>query len=153
VNGSFGLFGADLIGETRMPTIAWDPSMSTGLESVDAQHRQLIAWLNDLLVAVSEGRGRSEVAVVLDQLENYSATHFSHEEACMARFNCPVAAQNIAAHKEFVRTFTGLREEFDRDGATAHLVVRVETQLMHWLTSHIKRTDARLAACVPRKVA
>jgi hemerythrin len=136
-----------------MPTIAWDPSMSTGIESVDAQHRQLIAWLNDLLAAVSEGRGRSEVAVVLDRLESYSATHFSHEEGCMAKYNCPVAAQNIAEHKEFVKTFTALREDFDRDGATAQLIVRVETQLMRWLTSHIKRTDTRLAACVPRKVA
>jgi hemerythrin-like metal-binding protein len=149
----FGLFGADLIGETRMPTIAWDPSMSTGLESIDTQHRQLIAWLNDLLAAVSEGRGRSEVEVVLDQLERYAATHFSHEEDCMARYNCPVAAQNIAAHKDFVKTFTGLREEFDRDGATAHVIVRVETELMRWLTSHIKRTDTGLAACIPRKVA
>ena len=136
-----------------MPTIAWDPSMTTGLDSVDAQHKQLIAWLNDLLAAVSSGRGRSEVAVVLDQLGIYAATHFSHEEDCMARYHCPAAAQNIAAHKDFVTTFTGFREEFDRDGATAHLIVRVETELMRWLSSHIKRTDTQLAACVRGKVA
>ena len=136
-----------------MPTIAWDPSMTTGLDSVDAQHKQLIAWLNDLLAAVSEGRGRSEVAVVLDQLGTYAATHFSHEEDCMARYNCPAAAQNIAAHRDFVTTFAGFREEFDRDGATAHLIVRVETELIRWLSSHIKRTDAQLAPCVRSRVA
>jgi hemerythrin len=136
-----------------MLTIAWDPSMSTGLESVDAQHRQLIAWLNDLLAAVSEGRGRSELAGVLERLEGYAATHFSHEEDCMARYKCPAAAQNMAAHKQFVKTLDELRQELDRDGATARLIVRVETELLRWFSSHIKRTDARLAACVPRKVA
>ena len=59
-----------------------------------------------------------------------------------------MAAQNVAAHKEFVVTFTSFREEFDRDGATAHLVVRVETELMRWLSGHIKRTDTQLAHCV-----
>ena len=51
-------------------------------------------------------------------------------------------------HKDFVATFTSFREEFDRDGATAHLVVRIETELMRWLTTHIKRTDTQLAPCV-----
>jgi hemerythrin len=131
-----------------MPNIAWDASMTTGVDSLDDQHRQLISWLNDLLSAMSMGRGRAEIAGVLDQLGSYAVTHFGKEEACMAKYKCPVAAQNIAAHKEFVATFTSFREEFDRDGATAHLVVRVETELMRWLTTHIKRTDTQLAPCV-----
>jgi hemerythrin len=131
-----------------MPNIAWDASMTTGVDSLDDQHRQLISWLNDLLSAMSMGRGRAEIAGVLDQLGSYAVTHFGKEEACMAKYKCPVAAQNIAAHKDFVATFTSFREEFDRDGATAHLVVRVETELMRWLTTHIKRTDTQLAPCV-----
>jgi hemerythrin len=131
-----------------MPTIAWDASMTTGVASLDDQHRQLISWLNDLLSAMSLGRGRTEIAGLLDQLGSYAVTHFGKEEECMAKWRCPVAAQNVAAHKEFVVTFTSFREEFDRDGATAHLVVRVETELMRWLSGHIKRTDTQLAHCV-----
>jgi hemerythrin len=66
----------------------------------------------------------------------------------MTRYNCPVAAQNAAAHKDFVATFGAFREEFHRDGTSAHLVLRLETELMRWLTTHIKRTDAQLAPCV-----
>jgi hemerythrin len=134
-----------------MPNIAWDKSMTTGVESLDAQHRQLIAWLNDLLSAISLGRGRSEVEGLLDQLSRYAATHFGQEEECMVRYNCPVAAENAAAHKEFVATFASLRHEFETGGATAHLVVRVENELLRWLTSHIKRTDTQLAPCVKSK--
>lgn len=134
-----------------MLTITWEPSMATGVESVDDQHKQLITWLNDLLAAMSQGKGRAEIAGLLDQLGNYAGTHFGHEEACMAKYQCPVAAQNIAQHKEFIATFTSFREEFERDGASAHLVVRVETELMKWLSSHIKRTDTQLAPCVKGK--
>ena len=44
-----------------MSTIQWDQSMATGIDSVDAQHKQLIAWLNDLLAAISQGRARPEI--------------------------------------------------------------------------------------------
>jgi hemerythrin len=131
-----------------MPTINWDPSMTTGVESLDNQHKQLIAWLNDLLGAMSRGRGRAEVSSLLDKLGGYAIMHFDHEEDCMTKYKCPIAAQNAAAHKDFVVMFTALREEFDRTGATAHLVVRVESELLRWLISHIKRTDTQLAPCV-----
>ena len=131
-----------------MATISWDPSMTTGIESVDNQHKQLIAWLNDLLTAMSVGHGRAEIQGVLDRLGGYAVMHFGHEEDCMERYQCPVAAQNAAAHKEFVATFSAFREEFERTGPTAHLVVRVEAELMRWLTTHIKRTDTQLAVCV-----
>jgi len=42
-----------------MPNIAWDASMTTGVDSLDDQHRQFISWLNDLLAAMSVGRGRA----------------------------------------------------------------------------------------------
>lgn len=130
-----------------MPTISWDPSMSTGVESLDDQHKQLIAWLNDLLAAMGKGRGRGEVESLLARLGDYAVMHFGNEEECMTRYRCPVAAQNAAAHKDFVATFSAFREEFQRTGATAHLVVRVENELMRWLTGHIKGTDTQLAVC------
>ena len=130
-----------------MQTISWDPSMTTGVESLDNQHKQLITWLNDLLSAMSFGRGRNEVAGLLDKLGGYAVMHFGNEEECMTKYNCPVAAKNAAAHLDFVATFTTFREEFDRTGATAHLVVRVEGELMRWLTSHIRGIDTQLAPC------
>jgi hemerythrin len=136
-----------------MPNIVWDASMTTGVESLDAQHKQLIAWLNDLLAAMSQGRGRTEIERLLDQLGGYAVTHFGDEEKCMTRYRCPVAEANAEAHKEFVATFMSFKAEYEQGGATAHLVVRVESELMRWLAGHIKRTDAQLAHCVRERVA
>jgi hemerythrin-like metal-binding protein len=134
-----------------MPTIQWDQSMTTGIESLDAQHKQLINWLNDLLAAMSQGRGRAETKGLLDKLGAYATLHFGNEEDCMTKYNCPVAAQNVEQHKQFVQTFGGFAEELERTGPTAHLTVRLENELMRWLTTHIKRTDTQLAECARPK--
>lgn len=131
-----------------MQAIKWDESMSTGVGSLDSQHKQLIAWLNNLLVAMSQGRGRSEVDGLLQQLGAYTALHFGNEEACFEKWKCPFAAQNAAAHKEFIATFENLRAEYDRNGVSSHLVVRMQSELMRWLVAHIKRTDTTLRPCV-----
>ena len=48
-----------------MTTIQWDLTMATGVDAIDNQHKQLIKWLNDLLAAMSQGRGRTEIQAVL----------------------------------------------------------------------------------------
>jgi hemerythrin-like metal-binding protein len=131
-----------------MPTIQWDLTMSTGVDAVDNQHKQLIKWLNDLLEAMSLGRGRGEIQALLAKLGGYAVTHFGYEEDCMTKYHCPAAAQNAAEHQDFIATFSSFNEEFERDGATAHLVVRMESELLRWLVGHIKRTDTQLLPCV-----
>jgi hemerythrin len=131
-----------------MPTISWDVSMSTGVDTLDNQHKQLIAWLNDLLDAISLGRSGAEVARLIDRLSGYTVMHFGGEEACMEHYRCPVAARNAAAHREFVLTLAAFKGEYEATGVTAQLAVRVQTELMRWLTGHIKRIDAQLGHCV-----
>ena len=97
---------------------------------------------------MSEGRARAQLDSLLDKLNGYAVMHFTHEEDCMAKYNCPVAAQNIEMHKTFIATFAGFREELEETGPTAHLAVRLQNELMRWLISHIKATDTQLGPCV-----
>ena len=129
--------------------IKWEQAtMATGIPTVDAQHRQLIDWLNDLLAAMSQGQGRNQVSSVLDKLDKYVETHFAHEEDCMVKYHCSVAAANIAAHAYFVNAFAEMRAEYEAKGASSHLVMRVETELAQWFANHIKGVDAQLGPCV-----
>ena len=97
-------------------------TMGTGAESVDAQHKQLVDIINHLLTAMATGRAKDDVGGILNDLAKYATTHFSHEEACMAKFSCPVAQQNKDAHAAFVKTFLAMKADFDR------LIVDVETK-------------------------
>jgi hemerythrin len=127
-------------------------TMGTGVGSVDAQHRQLFDVINRLSADMAAGKGKDEVGWVLGELAKYAISHFSHEESCTARFGCPVAAQNKAAHAAFLQTFTALKAEFDRTGPSATLAIRVQQEVSKWITNHIVGVDVKLRPCVPAGV-
>jgi hemerythrin-like metal-binding protein len=124
--------------------------MSTGLDDIDAEHKQLIAWIDDLMELMKEGRGRGQIEALLDKLQGYTGTHFAHEEKCMAQYRCSVAGSNILAHRKFVATVADLRKELEASGATAYLVLDVQSELLNWFTAHIRGTDTQLGPCVRR---
>jgi hemerythrin len=131
-------------------TLLFNPmTMGTGADSLDAQHRELIAIINRLIEATDAGRARHEVGGILDELALYATTHFTHEEGCMARFVCPVAAYNKVAHAAFVRTFTAMRADFETAGPSAEMAERMRRELAGWIAGHIVSVDANLRSCIP----
>ena len=126
----------------------WDESLTTGVASVDDQHRQLVNILGQVLEAMEQGRSRADVGAVLDELDRYTAVHFSHEEECMFRYDCPAAQRNEGEHREFLRIVVKFRRDFDAKGATTKLVLRVREQLAWWLETHIRTVDTQLYPCV-----
>ncbi|CAN0208147.1 unnamed protein product, partial [Phaeothamnion confervicola] len=70
--------------------IAWDAKrMSSGIESIDGQHRELIEMINRLNRACLQNKGRQEVGEMLGLLAAYVKNHFRHEEDLMERHQCP----------------------------------------------------------------
>ena len=131
-----------------MPAILWDESMTTGVKALDDDHKQVIAWLNDLLEAMLEGKGHSEIKELLDRLGRYTTMHFRHEEECMARYNCPAARADAVDHARLSGVLRDLMAEFERDGTTAHLTVRIQTEGLRLFVGHIRGIDTQLYPCV-----
>lgn len=130
--------------------ITWSADLETGVATVDADHRQLIAGLNQLEQAIQDGRGSKEIGRIVDGLERYAAAHFAREEDCMQRAQCPVAAANKAAHRRFVHTIQQARERLTRPGTGALVANQVQVELVEWLRTHIMKIDAHLRACAAR---
>ena len=126
----------------------WDESMATGIPSVDEQHRRLVAILCQLAAAMEQGRSRAEIGAVLDELRSYTAAHFSYEEECMHSFECPAAQRNAREHLEFVRIVGKFMDDYEANGPTTGLVLRIRDELAWWLDSHIRSVDTQLYPCV-----
>lgn len=126
--------------------ITWDPTLKTGIPEIDAQHEELFRRLDALLQAIRGGRSRDEVGRTLAFLEDYVSHHFAAEEGQMQARAYPGLADHRAEHEAFRADLRALEAEFLRDGASASLIIRVNTQLTGWLRSHIYRTDRALAA-------
>ena len=119
----------------------WKPSYSVKVRSCDAEHIKLFALINDLHDAMQSGKGAQVIQRVVGELERYTQTHFSAEEALMAKTKYPALATHRVEHQKFVGTIAKFRKE----GITGQSIA-VLTFLNDWLVNHIMRTDQRYSA-------
>ena len=124
--------------------IEWDPKLAVGVKLIDGQHQELFRRVNALLAAMEENRGREQVGKLLDFLKQYTVDHFGAEAKLMAQFRYPQAADHVAQHLDFVKTFLELHAEFVKTGPTAALTVKLNRTVCSWLRQHIGSTDKQL---------
>lgn len=128
--------------------IAWDPYLAIGIDSIDEQHRELFHRIDRLLEASQTGTSAAEVGRLLRFLGEYVRDHFRAEEELMESTRYPERAVHAAEHAAFAQELEGLRAEYDREGGTTLLVVRVASRATQWLREHIYRTDKELGRFV-----
>lgn len=130
--------------------ITWDESMSTGLNDIDAQHREIIAKFNEFSAAIERGYGADlELAgEILDFLQFYAVWHFEREEKCMAQYQCPVAQINKQAHTEFVEKFGRFYEHWQEYGMDINVTYQTFIELEEWIRNHIIGIDTQLRECI-----
>lgn len=56
-----------------MALIQWSDSLSVNIAEIDAQHKRLVAMINDLNEAMKQGRGRDVIVRIVDGLVSYTA--------------------------------------------------------------------------------
>lgn len=129
-----------------MSYVEWQTAYATGIETIDTQHRQLIALINRLAGAV-EGQYRDEVADVLQGIRAYIEGHFSYEEQLFGGTGYRFAESHIRSHRRFVQRLDLLTRRFEAGG----YVTRELLAFLHrWLLSHIANDDQDYVSDVMR---
>jgi hemerythrin len=134
-----------------MDEIVWTNRLSTGIDKLDKQHRDLIDKLRSLEEAIRTGES---TAVLLDAfrfLGVYMRDHFQDEEAEMERLQCPEAELNRRGHALFLATFETLNARLGTEGPSEHLALDVHHELAEWFVHHILLIDARMAKAAARE--
>jgi hemerythrin len=126
-----------------MTTLEWTPSLAVGVDTIDAQHRELFRRAEQLISALRAG-DRGEVVPVLAYLEEYAVHHFAVEERLMAEIGYPGLAEHAAAHRAFRAEYAQMVERFERSGATAYVALTVHNWLSDWLRKHLGGIDLEL---------
>lgn len=119
--------------------VEWKDEYSVGIDSIDQQHKKLLNLINQLQTAVDYSTGEEFEREALDELVEYTKTHFSYEEGLMKDNDYPDFEPHKAQHdKMFVKVGEVLAEyEKDQDSAMANAV----EYLRDWLINHINGTD------------
>nr|WP_281349544.1 hemerythrin domain-containing protein [Sodalinema gerasimenkoae] len=77
-------------------------------------------------------------------LGRYIDQHFGFEENCMNAYQCPIACENKQAHRYFRQTFEDIKCQFEQEGASLSLVLKVNRNLLDWFINHIRKIDMQL---------
>jgi hemerythrin len=120
----------------------WSEKLSVGVESVDAQHKRLVAMVNDLFDAMKEGHGKDTLATTLDELVFYTVYHFSYEEKLFAQTEYPEAAAHKKEHEDLTQQVIVIQNKF-KSGASFALSMEVMEFLKDWLVHHIMGSDKK----------
>jgi hemerythrin len=124
--------------------VHWTTELATGIEAIDAEHRELIERMDRFLDACRRGLGKARTLEMLDFLESYAISHFAHEEALMAKSSYPESRTHRAQHTTFRKNVAAIRAAFDQEGATVSVVVLVNRTVIDWMLGHIRNSDRAL---------
>lgn len=128
--------------------VQWTEDLATGVTEIDTQHKELFSRLNTLLDATAKGKGQEEVVKVIDFLGDYVKNHFEAEEKNMVKYSYPEYEPHKELHARFLKEFSELRNRYERDGVTSHLVVVVQNRVYEWLRNHIGKVDKALGGYI-----
>lgn len=120
----------------------WDPSLATGDELVDAEHRKIFVLVGGLVDVSEQGCTDEFLEAAIGDLMEYARSHFGHEEALMERTGYPHAAHHMQLHRAFAET----AEQMAADClAGVKISVRGLADFAYrWLNEHILAEDRRL---------
>ena len=124
----------------------FDDSLVTGNEMIDAQHKELIKRINDLLISCEEHADRKAAVQMLNYLADYTDFHFKAEEELQEQIGYPGIQEHKKKHEELKKTVQELHEMLEeQEGPTDDFVEQVNKNVTQWLYYHIKGFDRSVA--------
>jgi hemerythrin len=131
-----------------MAYLHWSSDLDTGIDVIDKQHRRIVDYLNELNSANEVGDSKA-TGHVLQELVDYTLTHFAFEEELQERAAYPF----LKAHKRVHEIFTKRVGEFlKRAEKGENVTPELLSMLKIWLVNHIKGDDADYAECVKQNL-
>ncbi|RDI97201.1 bacteriohemerythrin [Dyella solisilvae] len=131
-----------------MTTLEWREDLNTGIEVIDNQHRRIVAIANALQEA-RENHDRQAVGEVLEELVDYTLSHFTFEEALME----DAGYEFDRAHKRLHEIFVAhIRQYQTRFQAGEDVADELKRMLSRWLFQHIRNDDQAYVDLVKRNM-
>ena len=119
--------------------VEWKDDYSVGIDSIDQQHKKLLNLINQLQTAVDYSTGEQFEREALDELVDYTKTHFTYEEGLMRDNDYPDFEPHKAQHEKMFEKVREVLAEYEQDQDTA--MANAAEYLKDWLINHINGTD------------
>lgn len=121
-----------------MGKFLWTEQLNTGIEVIDNQHRRIVEYINQLEDARLGGYSRAEVSSIIDELVDYTISHFAFEESMQEEAGYPFVKAHKKVHDLFAQRVSEYQARFSRGEDVSKAL---SSLLVTWLFNHIKRDD------------
>jgi methyl-accepting chemotaxis protein/hemerythrin len=128
--------------------ITWSRSYSVGVSQMDEEHQRLIGIINNLYASMRSGRSKDAIGKILDELVDYTKTHFAHEERLMQESGYEGYDDQKRAHEALIAQVVEIQGKY-RVGAA--LGQEVMAFLKNWLLNHIQGMDKKYGPVMNKK--
>jgi len=122
-----------------MPVMQWSEQLSVKVELFDNEHKKLVELINKLFDAMTRREGHNVLDAILNELTDYTVSHFSHEEEAMKKYNFPGYAAHKKEHEDFVSKVADTKKKYEEGAIT--LTVPLIEFLKSWVQEHILKSD------------
>ncbi|MGE5546769.1 MAG: bacteriohemerythrin [Solirubrobacterales bacterium] len=132
--------------------IVWREQMSVGVKSIDQDHQQLIALINQFeklakRAVTLDGDNESEARTLLGRLQTYAREHFAREERLQKMALYSGLAENKHDHDKLSKVLADMINRFQSDGrddAKPVSSTEMVAFLNDWLVNHIIKVDLKM---------
>ncbi len=122
-----------------MAFIEWKTEYEIGITEIDDQHRHLVKMVNALYEAMKIGSGSMLLPALLDNLMDYTLSHFQAEERYMQSSRYPDFEAHQREHQELTEKVMQFRVQV-RQGVMVG-TAEVMDFLKSWLMDHLAGSD------------
>lgn len=120
-----------------MAFLQWRDELDSGISVIDDQHRRIVDMINQLHQAQLRADA-GVVATVIEELVDYTLSHFAFEESMMEEAGYAFTRAHKRVHELFIRRVGEYRERFARGEDVAD---ELKSLLGRWLFNHILNDD------------
>jgi len=150
-----------------MPII-WRESMAIGHPTIDSQHKYLFCLVNAVELALQVENPAKVTGFYLDQLIEYTRSHFEDEEKIQIAMQYPQHNEHKTQHREIIDNLEELKarllpksaegnieeqkeEEESLEPINSRLMDDVVGFLRHWILDHVLHTDINMKPYLNRQ--
>ena len=123
-----------------MALVVWHERYSTGIPSVDDQHKTLFKTVNEFQEGLIAGRAKEQLAQTLNALVDYTVKHFQTEEDFMKQHQFSGLAGHATEHRLLLDEVGIFKAKWTENPAMVR-PMEVARFLGDWLTHHIHEMD------------
>jgi hemerythrin-like metal-binding protein len=134
---------------TKRSKVEWKEAYSVGIQALDDDHKRLLSLLDKFQTAYAYHTGDEFERQALNELVDYTKTHFAREELLLEQHGYPDLEAHKQEHREMIAKvdhFTGIYAE------KGHAALgEVSQYLKDWLINHINGTDKQYTSFLQEK--